>query len=127
MTDRLEQAKREITKDVGYEISLNNNPFVIASADTMGNRKFPVTEREAQLFDALVAERARNLELRERVRNEALEEAAQLLEEMRKFPVEPCSHDMEGDEGICDGCHFAWEKKQATVAEAIRAKKHSED
>jgi hypothetical protein len=56
-------------------------------------------------------------------RDAAFEEAAQLLEEMRKFPVEPCSHDMEGDEGICDGCHFAWEKKQATVAAAIRAKK----
>jgi hypothetical protein len=37
MTDRLEQAKREITKDVGYEISLNNNPFVIASVNIKGS------------------------------------------------------------------------------------------
>ncbi len=41
--------------------------------------------------------------------------------EMLAWPVASCSHGMEGDEGICDGCMYDWEKSVAKAREKLAA------
>lgn len=37
-------------------------------------------------------------------------------------PLPSCTHDMVGDEDICDGCHFIWEKRLSAAIAACQPK-----
>jgi hypothetical protein len=62
-TDRLEQAKREIAQE--QEIEFYPEGHAYWAKNGLRNITANLTREENKLFDALVAERARNLELRD--------------------------------------------------------------
>jgi hypothetical protein len=68
-TDWLEQAKREIAQEHEIKFSPGNGrPFVVVKCWGKECGLSYLNQLEAQMFDGLIAERARNLELRERLK-----------------------------------------------------------